>query len=176
MRTKSLTVIQELSGKEICGLYMRNDGGLAEHGAELKTFLEGFKIVNGIGVVNREKVAFGMGCLAAQIIAHFAREPGSCHLCPPGTSDSNEDYLYTIYHERQARLSWPVLSIQVRAGSPLPFGLPGTRRDHMPIIYNGSVKDFDPIEAESAWRSRKEVLVNDFSDDPILSAKIIVTR
>lgn len=176
MRTRSLTVIQELSGKEICGLYRGDGGGLTQHGAELKAFLEDFRIVNGIGVVSREKVAFGMGCLASQIIFHFAREPGRFHLCPPGTCDSNEDYLYTIYHERQSRLSWPVLSIQVKAGNPLPFGLPGTRRDHMPIIYNGSVKDFDPVEVEHSWQSRKEVLVNDFSDDPILSAKIIVMR
>lgn len=176
MRTRSLTVIQELSGKEICGLYRSNDGGLAEHGAELKAFLEDFRVVNGIGVVSREKVAFGMGCLAAQIIAHFAREPGGCYLCRPRTNDCNEDYLYTIYHERQSRVSWPVISIQVRAGSPLPFGLPGTRRDHMPVIYNGSVKDFDPVEVELAWQSRKEILTNDFSDDPILSAKILVTR
>lgn len=176
MRTKSLTVIQELSGKEICGLYRNNNGGLTEHGAELKSFLDGFRVVNGVGVVSREKVAFGMGCLAAQIIAHFAQESDCCYLCPPGTSDCNENYLYTIYHERQSRLSWPVLSIQVKAGSPLPFGLPGTRRDHMPIIFNGSIKDFEPAEVEIAWQSRKEILTNDFTDDPILSAKILVTK
>ena len=28
----------------------------------------------------------------------------------------------------------------------------------------GSVKDFDPKEVEQAWLSRKEILVNDFSD------------
>lgn len=176
MRTRSLTVIQELSGREICGLYRNNNGGLTEHGAELKAFLDGFRVVNGVGVVSREKVAFGMGCLTAQVIAHFTRELGSYYVCPAGTNSCNEDYLYTIYFERQSRFSWPALSIQVKAGSPLPFGLPGTRRDHMPIIYNGSVKDFDPIEVESAWFRRKEILVNDFSDDPVLSAKIIVTR
>ncbi|MBK9214673.1 MAG: hypothetical protein IPM59_03615 [Chloracidobacterium sp.] len=80
MRTRSLTVIQELSGREICGLYRNNNGGLTEHGAELKAFLDGFRVVNGVGVVSREKVAFGMGCLTAQVIAHFTRELGSAPL------------------------------------------------------------------------------------------------
>lgn len=176
MRERSLTVIQELSGKGICGLYRNNNGGLNEHGAELKAFLDGFRIVNGIGVVSREKVAFGMGCLTAQIITHFTQELGSYYVCPAETTDCNEDFLYTIYFERQSRFSWPVLSMQVKAGRPLPFGFPGTRRDHMPVIYNGAVKDFHPKEVESAWLERKEILVNDFSDDPVLSAKIIVTK
>jgi hypothetical protein len=49
------------------------DGYPDGHGQELADFLDGFKIVNGISTEDRDfpKVANGMGCLAAQVIAHF---------------------------------------------------------------------------------------------------------
>ena len=53
------------------------DGYPDGHGQELADFLTGFQVVNGIGgddEINYPKLANGLGCLAAQTIAHLKRQ------------------------------------------------------------------------------------------------------
>ena len=38
-----------------------------------------------------------MGCLAAQVVAHFKEEPGRFYLYPAGTRNCGEEYIYTLY-------------------------------------------------------------------------------
>ena len=87
MGTRSLTYIEESyetaiadeennnevheTKQNILCMYRQYDGYLSGHGAELAEFLQGFNIVNGIRLGTPKRTANGMGCLAAQLIAHF---------------------------------------------------------------------------------------------------------
>lgn len=165
MGTRSLTIIEQVGGAEICVLYRQYDGYPTGHRAELKSFLEGIQIVNGLSLGNQKRMANGMDCLAAQLIAHFKKEPGGFYLHPAGTRDCGEEYIYTVY------LDSGKLMIRVEAGSVTFFGLPGTRQVNMPTLYDGEIESFDPDTVETLWRTggRKQV-VNDFVDDVVLSS------
>jgi hypothetical protein len=69
MGTRSLTFVYD-GDKPIINMYRQYDGYPSGHGSELADFLKGFEIVNGHGEV-KPKIANGMGCLAAQLIANF---------------------------------------------------------------------------------------------------------
>ena len=76
MGTRCLTHF-ESDGKILCTVYSQMDGYPDGHGQELADFLSGFKVVNGIGgddEMNYPKLANGLGCLAAQTIAHLKRQ------------------------------------------------------------------------------------------------------
>jgi hypothetical protein len=79
-------------------MYRQSDGYPAGHGSELAHFLLPFKIVNGIsGNVKIGKVANGMGCLAAQLVANFKTDVGNIYLHPPILGrDDGQEYEYHI--------------------------------------------------------------------------------
>ena len=165
MGTRSLTIVEEDRGVEICVLYRQFDGYPTGHGAELKTFLEGIQIVNGLGLANEKRVANGMDCLAAQLSAHFKKEPGGFYLYPAGTRDCVEEYIYTVYQNNSK------LMVRVEAGAVTFFGLPGTKQVNMPTLYDGEIESFDPDTVETLWRTGgRDQVVNDFVDDVVLSS------
>lgn len=97
MGTRSLTVLQGNDGKEIAVLYRQMDGYPSGHGAELAKYLKPFTVVNGFGSGAKcGKVANGMSCLAAQLVAKFKQEVGHFYLYPAGTRDCGEEYIYTV--------------------------------------------------------------------------------
>lgn len=118
MGTRSLTVITDHAGKEIVVMYRQFDGYPSGHGKELAEFLKDVVLVNGISMRKEEKqrIANGMDCLAAQIVARFKLghavdqaelnkhhptatmpiEAGSIYLYPAGTRDCGEEYIYTV--------------------------------------------------------------------------------
>ena len=97
MGTRSLTVLQDHDGKEIAVLYRQMDGYPSGHGAELAKYLKPFTVVNGFGPgAKRGKMANGMPCLAAQLVAKFKQEVGHFYLYPARTRDCGEEYVYTV--------------------------------------------------------------------------------
>ena len=97
MGTRSLTVLQDNDGQEIAVLYRQMDGYPSGHGADLAKYLKPFTVVNGFGLgAKRGKVASGMSCLAAQLVAKFKQEVGHFYLYPAGTRDCDEEYVYTV--------------------------------------------------------------------------------
>lgn len=99
MGTRSLTIVKDQDNKPIIKMYRQYDGYPSVHGQELAEFLKGIRIVNGIGS-DRDKIANGMNCLAAQIVAHFKQEVGGFYLHPPTRSKRGaygEEYTYTVY-------------------------------------------------------------------------------
>ena len=50
------------------------------------------------------KIANGMDCLAAQIIAHFKNGPGDIYLMHPDTKDVWEDYQYEVEEDENKNL------------------------------------------------------------------------
>lgn len=95
MGTRCLTIIySEWNDKPLCGLYRQFDGYLSGHGAELKEKFGKFKIINGIPMGDNTEKANGMGCLAAQIVAHFKTEIGHFYI---ESADDYQEYNYHLY-------------------------------------------------------------------------------
>lgn len=110
MGTRSLTYVYENykdeAGKTvqepiIC-LYRQYDGYPTGHGAELAEWLSKYTIVNGLGMLDDGvKVANGMGCLAAQLVANFKKEAGQFYLHAPRLGrDDWQEYEYHIQHDK----------------------------------------------------------------------------
>ena len=98
MGTRSLTFVYD-GDQPVLNLYRQFDGYPSGHGFELAEFLQGFEIVNGYGEV-KPKLANGMGCLAAQMIAHFKKSVGGFYIHPVTDTDCWQDYEYHVFENR----------------------------------------------------------------------------
>jgi hypothetical protein len=82
-------------------MYRQFDGYPSGHGAELSVFLNSFEaITSGIEIGDKRKLANGMGCLAAQLVAHFKTDAGGFYLYPVNSKDCGQEYEYHIYSDR----------------------------------------------------------------------------
>lgn len=155
MGTRSLTVLNDEQGKEICVLYRQMDGYPSGHGQELAEFLQGFRVTNGYTLADQKasKVANGANCLAAQIIAHFKDGIGGFYLYPAGSRDHGEEYIYTVYYadadESNERAGGGELCLRVDEGRVTFFGLPGDKQEEMKPLYDGPVRNYDGEKIES---------------------------
>jgi hypothetical protein len=105
MGTRSLTVFNnEMDNEEIVVLYRQYDGYPTGHGRDLLSFLNNMEIVNGISNKEKRRIANGMGCLSAQIIAHLKEAPGDFYLYSAGTRDIGEEFIYTLYYTEELRI------------------------------------------------------------------------
>jgi len=99
MGTRALTFVYDERGNTILNLYRQYDGYIEGHGAELAEFLAGKTLVNGFG--REEKgIANGMGCLAAQMVAHFKDSVGGFYIHSVFETDCGQDYEYHVYKDR----------------------------------------------------------------------------
>lgn len=98
MGTRSLTIFKDEDGKTLATLYRQMDGYPEGHGVELAEFLAPFTIVNGYSGREKQPAANGLGCLAAQAIAHFKTKSGigGFYLYPEGAKDVGEEYVYEV--------------------------------------------------------------------------------
>ena len=73
MGTRSLTVFNDTwENEEIAVFYRQFDGYPEGHGKELLDLLKDMRVVNGMNSENMKfKIANGMDCLAAQVVAHL---------------------------------------------------------------------------------------------------------
>ena len=101
MGTRSLTFVYD-GNKPMINMYRQFDGYPSGHGAELAEFLQPFQIINGIGGDQNKpgKFANGMGCLAAQMIAHFKNSVGGFYIHPVTDTDCWQDYEYHVYENK----------------------------------------------------------------------------
>jgi hypothetical protein len=136
MGTIALTVFEE-RGQEICVLYRQMDGYPTGHGAELLEIMKGMEVVDGIPVMAHRspRIANGMGCLAAQVIAALKTDVGSFYIEAPGTRGIGEEYIYTISTGKDG-----IESIYLKVEKA--YG------DTLKEIYNGPINDFDPVKTE----------------------------
>jgi len=123
MGTRSVTKIID-NGKPILALYRQMDGYPDGHGKELKSFLTGMEMVNGLST-NTKNVFNGMGCLAAQIVAHFKDGAGGFYI---SSLESSEAYNYEVIGD----------TMNPEKGISLKVYSCGD------VIYEGSVEGFDP--------------------------------
>ena len=77
-------------------VYKHYDGYPQGHPTDLAKFLNGFKIVNGLG---REtyQMANGLDCLAAQYIAEFKNGPGDVYVENPDTQHCDIEYITYVW-------------------------------------------------------------------------------
>ena len=100
MGTRSLTYVYN-NDKPIVCMYRQYDGYPTGHGAELARFLKSGKVVNGLPIDTEQLLFNGMGCLAAQMIAHFKRTPGGFYIYPVELDqDAWQEYEYHVYEHR----------------------------------------------------------------------------
>ena len=67
------------------------------HGHELAEFLNSGKVVNGLGMDEKQKVFNGAGCMAAQMISHFKGDSaGGIYIYPNSTKDAWQNYEYHV--------------------------------------------------------------------------------
>lgn len=100
MGTRSLTFVYD-GEKPIVNMYRQFDGYPSGHGAELAEFLNSFdEVVNGLPVGDNRKLANGMGCLAAQMIANFKDSTGGFYIHAVTDTDCGQDYEYHLYENK----------------------------------------------------------------------------
>jgi hypothetical protein len=134
MGTRSLTFVYD--GEEaIINMYRQYDGYPSGHGAELAEFLGSFEaITNGIRVGDERKIANGMGCLAAQLVANFKVGAGQFYLYPTTAVDCGQDYEYHIYSDQRG------VCVRITDRGCNMFGL--TMSDKNDAIFDGTVEEF----------------------------------
>ncbi len=143
MGTRSLTFVYDsykarngrMVHRPIINMYRQYDGYPTGHGAEIAEFLAPFTLVNGIGVEETRKVANGMGCLAAQLVANFKDGAGGFYLHPVTSKECGQDYEYHIF--QQGRDGFRI-AITDRGCNM--FGL--TMSDKNDAIFDGSLAEF----------------------------------
>lgn len=141
MGTRSITRVFDDNARTrpVLSLYRQMDGYPSGHGAELKEFLNGFEIINGIpmGVYGKAigelKVANGMSCLAAQVVAHFKTEIGQFYVTD---HEDSQEYVYDIYPIKDEFKRGEPVRLCVRVWSEY--------RDR--VLYEGEISEFDPNE------------------------------
>lgn len=109
MGTRSLTYVYSGEEPVIC-LYRQFDGYPSGHGEELADFLNQFEaITNGMQLGDTRKIANGMDCLAAQLVAHFKNEPGQFYLKPIDVESADywQEYEYHVYQNQIKVFSGP---------------------------------------------------------------------
>ena len=142
MGTRALTFVYD-GETPIINLYRQYDGYPTGHGAELAEFLDGFKIVNGLGSDTPSRIANGMGCLAAQLVSHFkGDEAGQFYLYSPQTVECGQDYEYHVYTKDKE------LRVRITNRGCNFFGL--TMSDTNESIFDGTVAEFAEFCSEKA--------------------------
>lgn len=99
MGTRSNTLVIDTGYKPeviFVNMYRQMDGYPSGHGKDLAEFLMPFTMVNGMGLRDTRKIANGVGCLAAQIVAHFKTGPGHIYLDTPTKKACGNDYTYIV--------------------------------------------------------------------------------
>lgn len=88
---------------EIVVMYRQYDGYPSGHGIDLSEFLAKGRLVNGISPIEKELVFNGMGCLSAQVVAHFKEGAGGIYLHKAGTRDCWQDYDYYVIGDEETK-------------------------------------------------------------------------
>ena len=137
MGTRSLTFVYD-EQEVIINMYRQYDGYPTGHGAELAEFLGQFRMTNGIPVgrdKTGDRIANGMGCLAAQLVSNFkGSDAGQFYLYPATAVDCGQDYEYHVYKDEAG------LRVRITDRGCNMFGL--TMSDKNDSIFDGTLTEF----------------------------------
>jgi len=112
MGTNCLIDVQDDYGKVIVSIFSQYDGYLEGFGAMLADILSEFVIVDGLNHDKRRwgRLANGMECLAAQLVAQLKCEAGGIYLVPPGTEEAPFHYLVFPTNPLKDQVNRPIIS------------------------------------------------------------------
>jgi len=142
MGTRALTFVYQ-GDKPIINMYRQFDGYPTGHGKELADFLAPFTMVKGLNKRQPQKVANGMGCLAAQLVAHFKDGAGGFYIHPVTDTECGQDYEYHVYQSTEVMPfgeGEPPLRVRITNRGFNMFGL--TMSDTNEAIFDGTVEEF----------------------------------
>jgi len=132
MGTRCLTFVYE-GATPVVNLYRQYDGYPEGHGRELALLLTRGELINGL--TGEDRPAFnGMGCLAAQVVAHFKQSVGGFYIYSVEQTDCGQDYEYHVYEQEQQ------LMVRVVNRGCNMFGL--TMSDTNTVIFEGTAQEF----------------------------------
>jgi len=97
--TATAYIYDDFGGDPIVGVHTQSGGYPSEFGKRLAQYVASKQIVNGIpGGGDRSKLANGMNCLAALIVAHFKQkdDPGTIYLYAPDVDSSGDFFRYEV--------------------------------------------------------------------------------
>ena len=86
----------EKPNKTIVDIYHHYDGYPEGLGVTLASYLDDFKITNGLGIDNNH-VFNGLGCMAASIIEYLKDGPGNVYIEDPERPHTWIDYKYYVW-------------------------------------------------------------------------------
>ena len=86
----------EIPEKKLVSIYNQYDGYPEGLGVTIANYLDGKRIVNGMGA-DRDTVFNGLGCLAASLIAELKDGPGDIYIEDPNRLHGWLDYEYVIW-------------------------------------------------------------------------------
>lgn len=136
--------VNVMDGNEILvSIYRQYDGYPTGLGQEVANFVGKLRLTNGIGR-DSKNTANGMGCLAAQLIAHLKKEVGNVYIRDTSSESHGEEYVYTLYERGD------VVHMRANEGSMTAFGLPGDKESEMGTLFDGPAKDFNGKQLEAA--------------------------
>jgi hypothetical protein len=125
MATRAVVRVLDDDKKVIVNIYKHWNGYPSGLGAKMADFLTGFTVVQGLGADPAGKVANGMGCLAAQLVAYLKTAPGDVYLIPATPEGARgEDYVYTVGRAETGKLHLTVREPGKR--KPMSEGTPET--------------------------------------------------
>ena len=154
MSTRSLTRVIEtwndektnkLKKQTLVCMYRQMDGYPSGMGSDLVEFLNSGKIVNGISLAETERVFNGMGCLAAQMVAHFKDGAGDYYLYPTNVGKVWQEYEYEIIQHENEPIQLKVIEVGY-------INDKGKYCKGKKTLYFGSPKGFE------SWLSVKETI------------------
>jgi hypothetical protein len=154
MGTRSITKVIEtwndektskLKKQTLVCMYRQMDGYPSGMGSDLAEFLNSGKIVNGISLAETERVFNGMGCLSAQMVAHFKDGAGGIYLYPTNVGKVWQEYEYEIIQHEGEELKLKVIEVGY-------INDKGKYCKGKKTLYFGSPKGFE------SWLSVKETI------------------
>lgn len=85
----------------LVSFYFQYDGYPSGVGMDLHNFLKGIKILNGIsGDAKAGTHANGVGCLIAQMIAHFKGDIGGFYIIPENEAGQQQYHYDVVFHTK----------------------------------------------------------------------------
>jgi hypothetical protein len=131
----------------LVSIYRQMDGYPDSLGKELADFAGPMTIVNGYSMdQHAPEYANGMGCLAAQLIAHLKLNSdyvkhggviGNVYIRDTSDESHGEEYVYNLT-ERDGKVHMTILE-----GGMTAFGIPGDSEAEMKVLYSGLASEFD---------------------------------
>lgn len=126
----------------LVSIYRQYDGYPDGLGQEVADFAASMTVVNGISGGKPKNQANGMGCFAAQLIAHLKDGVGNVYIRNTEPQSHGEEFVYNV--------SWNDKAIVIEAlgGCMTAFGCAGDDADEMSQLYKGTAQDFKVKEEE----------------------------